>query len=176
MILPNMWVIVRLHLRHSQTWKIPQTKSWITAAPSSYDNTTGSTSSIPTVSNTPYVYCKYSQSLPVNLTQPNGADAQCIFGRSALLCGSCQSGLSLSLGCIQCPTYWPVLFVLISVAAIIAGIVLVAILLLLNMTLTVGTLNGLIFYANILSANKIILFPVQGSNPLTFAKLVVVSN
>ena len=150
--------------------KLPQTKSWITST--FYDNTTGYI----IYPNCPYDYCRYGQSLPINLNQPNGADAQCAFGHSALLCGSCQSGLSLSLGsshCIQCPTYWPVLFVLISVAAIIAGIVLVAVLLLLNMTVTVGTLNGLIFYANILSANKNILLPVRESNHLAFAKVVV---
>lgn len=150
--------------------KLPQTKAWITSA--SFDNSTGYT----IYPNCPYDYCKYGQTLSVNLNQPNGADTQCAFGRSSLLCGSCRSGLSLSLGssrCIQCPSYWPVLFVVISVAAVIAGVVLVAVLLLLNMTVTVGTLNGLILYANILSANKSILLPVQESDHLTFANIVV---
>lgn len=158
----------------TQTWPItkqPQTKAWITST-SFADNSTGYI----IYPNCPYDYCRYGQILSINLNQPNGADAQCTFGRSALLCGSCQSDLSLSLGssrCVHCPSHWPVLFVLISVAAVIAGIILVAVLLLLNMTVSIGTLNGLIFYANILSANKSILLPVQESNHIIFANVVV---
>ena len=77
--------------------------------------------------NCPFDYC-LSTSPPVDLNQPNGADAQCAFNRSSLLCGSCQPGLSLSLGsshCLPCPSYWPALFVAITVAAILAGIALV---------------------------------------------------
>ena len=84
--------------------------------------------------------------------------------------------VTLSIGsshCIQYPTHWPVLFAFISVAAVIAGIILVAILMLLNMTVSVGTLNGLIFYANIISLYKNILLPVQESNHLAFANVVV---
>ena len=47
--------------------------------------------------------------------------------------------------------------------AILAGITLVALLLVLNMTVAVGTLNGLIFYVNVY-ANKSILFPFQETN------------
>ena len=150
--------------------KRPQTKAWITSI--SFDNTT----SYIIYPNCPYDYCKYGQSQPIDLNQLNGADIQCAFGRSALLCGSCQSGLSLSIGssrCIQCPTHWPVLFVVINVAAVLAGVVLVAMLMLLNMTVSVGTLNGLIFYANIISPYKSILLPVQESNRLVFANVVV---
>ena len=78
---------------------------------------------------------------------------QCLYDRSGLLCGTCKPGYSLSLGtahCVICPTYWPALFVLQVVAAFILGIVLVAVLLILNLTVAVGTLNGIIFYANVL--------------------------
>ena len=54
----------------------------------------------------------------------------------------------------------------ITIAAILAGIALVALLLVLNMTVAVGTLNGLIFYANIVFANKSILLPFQTRNSL----------
>ena len=84
----------------------------------------------------PFDYCS-SPSSPIVLNQFNGADAQCAFNRSSLLCGACQFGLSLSLGssqCLSCPSYWPAILVLITVGAILAGIVLVAFLLVLNMT------------------------------------------
>ena len=129
--------------------KKPQSSAWI-----SYINDTHITGYL-VYPNCPFEYC-LSPSPPVNLSQPNGADAQCAFNRSSLLCGSCQPGLNLSLGsshCLLCPIYWPALLVAITIAAILAGVALVASLLILNMTVAVGTLNGLIFYANVVYAN-----------------------
>ena len=83
------------------------------------------------------------------------------------MCGSCQPGLSLSLGssrCLPCPSYWPALLIAITIAAILAGIALVTLLLAFNLTVATGTLNGLIFYANIVYANKSILLPLQETN------------
>ena len=119
--------------------------------------------------NCPFDYC-LTTSPPFYLNHPHGADAQCAFDRSSRLCGSCQPGLSLSLGssrCLSCPRYWPALLTAITIAAILAGIALVALLLLLNMTVAVGTLNGLIFYANVVYAHQNILLPFQGINFIT---------
>ncbi len=119
--------------------------------------------------NCPYDYCS-PHSVTIDLTQVNGEDRQCAFNRSGLLCGSCQPGLSLSLGssrCLQCPTHWPVAFVFITAAALLAGIVLVVALLALNMTVAVGTLNGLIFYVNVIAANQSILLPFEEQNFIT---------
>ena len=119
--------------------------------------------------NCPFDYCN-SPNLSIDLNQPNGADAQCAFSRSSLLCGSCQPGLSLSLGssrCLSCPSYWPALLISITIAALLAGIALVTLLLILNMTVAIGTLNGLIFFANVVHANKTILFPFQKTNFIT---------
>ena len=157
--------------------KQPQSRAWI-----DYDNDTNGYLVYP---NCPFDYC-LSTSPPfyldesdtqcsdseVNLNQPNGsgANAQCAFNRSCLLCGSCQPGLSLSLGssrCLQCPSYWPALFIAITIAAILAGIALITLLLVLNMTVAVGTLNGLIFYVNVVYANKSILLPFQETNFIT---------
>ena len=132
----------------------------------SYDNSSGYLVYL----NCPYDYCKPLNSTSVNLNQPNGADAQCAFNRSSLLCGSCEPGLSLSLGsslCLSCPIHWPALLTSITIAAILAGIALVTLLLTLNMTVAVGTLNGLLLYVNILSANRSILLPFQEQNYIT---------
>ena len=48
---------------------------------------------------------------------------------------------------------------MIILTAILAGIVLVIALLVLNMTVAVGLINGFIFYANIVAANSAIFFP-----------------
>ena len=114
-------------------------------------------------SHCPFDYCYTpDKEVSVNLNLPNGSDAQCNSNRMGTLCGTCKSGLSVSLGssiCVRCPKYWPGLLVTIVVAFILLGIGLVAFLLLLNLTVAIGTLNAIIFYANIVAANKSVLFP-----------------
>ena len=119
--------------------------------------------------NCPFDYC-VSPSPPVNinLAIPGGADAQCAFNRSSTLCGTCKAGLSISLGsslCVTCRHYWPGLFVALSVAILVGGILLVAFLLMLNLTVSTGTINGLIFYANLVAVNKSTFLPFSQQNP-----------
>ena len=106
----------------------------------------------------PLDYCQLpSKPVFINLNIPNGSDAQCANNRGGLLCGGCLPKYSLSIGsskCIRCPSKWYGLPVAIIIVAIVAGIVLVVLLMLLNLTVAVGTLNSVIFYANIINANK----------------------
>ena len=143
---------INQYMKHCDTHtgslvKEPQSRVWI-----SFINDTDSTGYL-VYPNCPFDYC-LSTSPSVDLNQPNGADAQCAFNRSSLLCGSCQPGLSLSLGsshCLPYPSYWPALLVAITLAAVLVGIALVTLLLVLNMTVAVGTLlNGLIYSLPIL--------------------------
>ncbi len=46
-----------------------------------------------------------------------------------------------------------------------AGVLLVAFLLLLNLTVAAGTINGLIFYANIVAANEALIFFIRTDTP-----------
>ena len=116
----------------------------------------------------PYDYClSVDYTVNINFEIPHGADAQCAFNRSSTLCGSCPPTLSLSLGssvCLPCSTQWPIQTVFITLGAVIAGVILVAFLLVLNLTVAIGTLNGLIFYANIIAANKRTYLPFQKPN------------
>ena len=113
--------------------------------------------------NCPLDYCHPpTENVSMNLNLPDGADAQCAYDRRGVLCGACQAHLSLSLGssrCLPCHSHWPAVFVVILLAAIIAGILLVTALLALNMTVAVGLINGFIFYANIVAANSAVFFP-----------------
>ena len=115
----------------------------------------------------PFDYCHPpTKSISVNLNIDNGANELCAFNRSGKLCGSCENGLSLSLGssrCLPCSNNW--LALLIGFA--IAGVALVTFLLKLNFTVAVGTFNGLIFYANIFAANRAIFFPHDETKLLT---------
>lgn len=55
--------------------------------------------------------------------------------------------------CIHCTESWHRDLIGIAIAGFVAGIALVILMLALNMTVAVGTLNGLLFYANIVAAN-----------------------
>ena len=120
----------------------------------------------------PYNYCHDSDAMiKINLSQPNGADAQCVNNRAGLICGRCARGFSLSVGssrCVSCPRLWPLITVGIIVGSIIGGIALVALLLILNLTVATGTLNGIILYANIVSSNSSTFFPPTVSKFITF--------
>ena len=121
--------------------------------------------------NCPFDYCQPpTENVSINLNLPNGADAQCAYNRSGIICGACQEQLSLSLGsssCLPCHSHWPAVLVAIVLAAIIAGILLVTALLALNMTVAVGLINGFIFYANIAAANSAVFFPSSEPSFLT---------
>ena len=93
--------------------------------------------------------------IQLNMEHP---DEQCALSRSGVLCGSCQQNLSHVLGnsnCKECSSH----FLLLIPVFIAAGIVLVVFPMLLNLTVSVGTISGLIFYANIVRANQAIFFP-----------------
>ena len=122
----------------------------------------------------PLDYCQPpSNDVHINLNLPNGSDAQCANNRGGLLCGGCLGNYSLSLGsskCLVCPDNWYIVFGVITGAAILAGIFLVIVLLVLNITVAIGTINSIIFYANIVNANRDIYF----SQPnLTFVPVFI---
>ena len=102
----------------------------------------------------PYDYCKM-QDININAESSN---AQCQYHRSGILCGSCHEGLSMILGSSECRTCSNI-YLLSIIVFILVGIVLVTLVTLANMTVSVGTLNGVIFVANILQANQRTFLP-----------------
>ena len=102
----------------------------------------------------PFQYC-YHHSTKLHLDNPN---LQCQFKRSGVLCGQCQQDLSTIFGsfdCQQCSNVY--LFLIILIAA--SGILLVIIMLVLNMTVSEGTITPFILYVNILSIHNVPLYP-----------------
>ena len=104
--------------------------------------------------NCPRMYCATANSeMNVSLTQ---LDEQCKHGRTGVLCGQCRNGKSIlynSHVCTTC-TNWGVLLL---VPLIIAGPLLIALICCLNLTISVGSLNGFLFYINIVAINRDIL-------------------
>ena len=101
----------------------------------------------------PFLYC-LSYSSHLNFSTSN---SQCQFNRSGLLCGHCQQGLSTifgSLNCQQCTN----IYLLIIIPIAIIGLIFVFLLFYFNLTITNGTINAFILYANIISINSRIFF------------------
>ena len=109
----------------------------------------------------PLNYCKHDIQ-PLFLTRPGDL---CNGGRSGTLCGHCSDGLSVvfgSSGCMVCSDMWLLTILMFAVL----GASLVVVLFILNLTVTQGTLYGLIFYANIIQANPTIFFNQSILRPL----------
>ena len=102
----------------------------------------------------PLDYC-VNNLLNVSLSDPS---VQCAFNRTGTLCGQCQKNFSLALGslhCIPCDNSHAALTVFFA----LVGVILIAVIFLLRLTVSVGTLNGLFFYANVIQANNQAFFP-----------------
>ena len=113
-----------------------------------------SNSSILLHNHCPFDYCQ-PRDTNITLDSPH---TQCRYQRSGALCGG---GLSVFFS--ECKNCSNVYLMSISVF-ILAGMALVFLLTLLNMTVSVGTLNGLILFANILQANRTTFLPPTTSN------------
>ena len=101
-----------------------------------------------------FEYCNYS----VVKFKRETIDSQCAQGRTGVLCGECKRNLSLMLGTSRCKPCSNK-YVGLIVVYLVAGILLIFILTAFNITVTKGTLYGLIFYANFIHANQVSLFP-----------------
>ena len=94
------------------------------------------------------------------------SDAQCNFNRSGILCGGCSHGLSIALGsdrCLECSNVYIALLTPFAVS----GVLLVLFIQVLDLTVAVGTINGLIFYANIVKSYESLFFVPGQTNILT---------
>ena len=105
----------------------------------------------------PTRYCTKTSSV-VNVSNRSSL---CLYGRTGVLCGQCKPGLSVTVGspeCRKCSNWW--LFTIPLYALL--GIAIFALLFTLQITVTQGTINGLIFYANLLNINTYTLLGYKG--------------
>ena len=111
--------------------------------------------------------CQYCTTEEMDLIIPIDYNELCISNRAGIMCGACVSNYSLLLGGYECAdcsglTYKSVLLFL---AFIAIGIVLVILLLGLDLTVSTGMVNGLIFYSNIIYLNSDTMLPItRGEN------------
>ena len=117
----------------------------------------------------PIGYC--SHNMMVNVHWP---DAQCQQHRTGPLCSHCTPGYSVVLGssrCKKCTNTYLILILLF----LLTGVLMVVFLFVSNLTVTTGTINGLILFVNIVEMNGH-LFELQNRlvNPLL--SYVIVTN
>ena len=106
----------------------------------------------------PFDYCKPTD-IWLHLDDP---DKQCAYGHSGVLCGGCTHNLSLALGtshCLHCSNTYLTFLVMYA----LAGLALVLLLIFCNLTISVGTINGLVFYANVVRVNNSVFFAQEQS-------------
>ncbi len=97
-------------------------------------------------SNCPFDYC-LSSNENVSTTSP---DEQCALNRAGRLCGACDKNMTLVLGSNACRECFNDAYILSVILFALAGVALVAFLFLVNFTVSVGTINGLVFFANVI--------------------------
>ena len=90
----------------------------------------------------------------------------CYRKRTGVLCGSCDTNFSLRLGSYACGNCSSTTYkgILIIFASVFAGIILIIVLFALNLTVSSGVINGLVFYSNIVHYNTIHFLPVASNN------------
>ena len=101
----------------------------------------------------------------------NDTDPQCQQHKSSTLCGSCTTGYSLVLGfneCMECTTNYNMALIILFA---FMGIALVVFLIVLNLTVSVGTINGLLFNANIIKLYQPVFLGNQISVPF-FSQII----
>ena len=111
----------------------------------------------------PYDYCNPSS---ITFRISDEQDNQCNYNRTGVLCGGCKPNMSSVFGSNRCVPCADKLWLLVPFS--IMGVALVALLFLLNFTVSVGTINGLILYANIITPSIINRFPFSYTRMFTF--------
>ena len=144
----------------TETFDILRTKQkWLTAV---FEHNISKHHGVIVHDQCPYDYCRTdTDSLSFKLEFP---DDQCDFHRSGVLCGACQHNYSQMLGTSKCMKCSSIKILVIVPATLIAGILLTGFLIFFNLTVSTGTINGLIFYANIVRASQAVFFPPELNN------------
>lgn len=104
-------------------------------------------------------YCSHQTlRLEVNNTTITNQDSQCAKHRVGTLCGSCEDGYSMTLGSFDCVTCSNEKVHLMIAVFILYGILLVVFLFVCNLTISEGTINGLIFYINVVNIRELAVY------------------
>ena len=111
----------------------------------------------------------YKCSVNVKTLCPTCSNSWCESHHGGILCGGCVANYSVVLGswkCMNCSNLSRYNFIWLTVVIALADVVLVAFLLLVKMTVSSGTINGLVFYANIISFSGLLDYQTCSIHPI----------
>ena len=95
-------------------------------------------------------YCTFTYR-SIHMDNETSFDSQCLSGRTGILCGACQQGLSRVLGLfMKCKSCSNKNLIIIIPTLLLSGFLIIILLGVLNITVTEGTVNALVIYANII--------------------------
>ena len=132
-----------------------------------------------------YKYCRYENNcnafvindsavsinvMIANSSNYNNKESLCLDNREGPLCSQCIAGYSVTFGsnqCAKCSNWWLLTLIVYG----LAGPLLIYLLYALNLTLTTGKLNGIIFYSQMLN-NTNALLPYHNAVNHGFVKLI----
>ena len=115
-----------------------------------------------------YLYCNFNSKYDTYIinennnsilitasNKPNDMESLCLKNRAGALCSQCAPGYSVVFGtndCIRCSNWWLLTIIVYG----IAGPLLVYLLYAFKLTLTAGKVNGIIFYAQVMSIGRVV--------------------
>lgn len=116
--------------------------------------------------------CNYDMNdIRLDLSATNNGDVLCTNHHAGRVCGDCVDGYSRVFGsdsCKKCDNVWLITILLYAVL----GIILLVILFLLKFTVTVGAINGLVFFCNVMSINEKLFFN-ENISTFSFIRLFI---
>ena len=113
-------------------------------------------------------HCNFSK---VEVKQ-NSSDKQCINNRRGRLCGRCKGGYSLAIGSSRCLSQCSDLYLLLLAVFAVLGVLLVGLVKYLDLTVSQGALNGLIFYANIIQTSNNAFLSQKGVSGMLLSVII----
>ncbi len=99
-------------------------------------------------------YCQNPDGIETVAVSLKNPDAQCRENHGGLLCGACKGNTSLKLHSMKCADCSDNYAFVVIIAMFVLGILFIAFLSLVQFTVSSGTVHGILFYANILSAKN----------------------
>ena len=105
-----------------------------------------------------FCYLNYCYKAASYRSTKNTNETQCVNNHAGIICGGCRNTFSIGIGsskCVKCSKAQKYAILWLVPLFAVMGLILVLSMLFLDLTVSIGLINGLIFYANILSISDL---------------------
>ena len=118
-------------------------------------------------------FCTSNDEQWVDVQSDESISSQCACNHVGRLCGGCRDGYSLAIGSSSCIKCFNNNGLALLIFFALAGLLLVLVVTALNLTVTQGMINGVIFYANIVWIYEGVLFPQEHARSLQIFRIFI---